>query len=98
MVKSMSPEGSRWARLSGDDVLERNRYINIDPWANNRVLLQVPEGQCDYINASPIEMKSSRDGEIRRFIATQVSEMFQQQSHLKFSIECPIKCLACNAK
>lgn len=28
--------------------------MNIQPWANNRVKLQVPEGQLDYINASPI--------------------------------------------
>ncbi|KAK9782355.1 putative Tyrosine-protein phosphatase 2 [Seiridium cardinale] len=35
-----------------------DRYGNIQPWNNNRVKLQVPEGSPDYINASPIVIHS----------------------------------------
>jgi protein-tyrosine phosphatase len=35
-----------------------DRYGNIQPYNNNRVRLQVPEGVPDYINASPIILKS----------------------------------------
>lgn len=36
-----------------------DRYANIQPWANNRVRLQVPDGSPhDYINASPIVLRS----------------------------------------
>lgn len=69
-MRSVDPS-SRWARLSGDDVSRRNRYMNIDPWANNRIHLKVPAGQCDYINASPIVLKSPKSEANRRYIATQ---------------------------
>lgn len=35
-----------------------DRYNNIQPFSNNRVKLQVPEGAPDYINASPITLHS----------------------------------------
>lgn len=35
-----------------------NRYQNVQPWEQNRVKLQVPEGAPDYINASPIVLES----------------------------------------
>jgi len=50
----------------------RNRYSNIFPWGSNRVRLDVPKGRCDYINASPIALKSHKDGSVKRYIATQV--------------------------
>ena len=46
--------------------------MNVDPFLNNRVKLKVPEGVNDYINASPIVLKSSKTGTKRSFIATQV--------------------------
>ncbi|KAF2815049.1 uncharacterized protein BDZ99DRAFT_189443 [Mytilinidion resinicola] len=62
---------SQWVRPSGDIVVARNRYANVDPYLNNRVKLQVPEGHNDYINASPIVLKSTVSGTETRFIATQ---------------------------
>lgn len=47
--------------------------MNVDPFMNNRVRLKVPEGQNDYINASPITLKSARTGRRKDYIATQVS-------------------------
>ncbi len=51
-----------------------DRYANIQPWANNRVKLQVPEGALDYVNASPIILHSPLNPEKRpplRYIAMQ---------------------------
>ncbi|KAI0836049.1 phosphatases II [Hypoxylon sp. FL0890] len=51
-----------------------DRYANIQPWANNRIKLQVPEGHVDYINASPIVLRSPFDPEGKpphRYIAMQ---------------------------
>lgn len=63
----------RWA-LEGDlEVRARNRYANVQAWANSRIHLKVPEGECDFINASPIILKDSVTQEERRYIATQVS-------------------------
>jgi protein-tyrosine phosphatase len=56
---------SRFARLTGEAVASRNRYINVEPFAYNRVHLKVQEGVNDYINASPIRLGK------RRYIATQ---------------------------
>lgn len=56
---------SQWARLTGDDVATRNRYHNIEVFAQNRVKLKVDAGANDYINASPIRLGR------RRYIATQ---------------------------
>lgn len=58
-------DSSQWARLTGNHVAVRNRYINVEPFANNRVKLQVPPAANDYINASPIALDN------RRYIATQ---------------------------
>jgi len=52
--------------------MKRNRYANVEPFSSNRILLKVPEGHSDYINASPIVLKSSKTGAVKRFIATQV--------------------------
>lgn len=56
---------SEWSRLSGDSIAARNRYLNVEPYASNRVKLKVAEGANDYINASPIRLGK------RKYIATQ---------------------------
>jgi protein-tyrosine phosphatase len=56
---------SEWSRLTGEHVAYRNRYGNVEPFANNRVKLNVADGFNDYINASPIALGP------RRYIATQ---------------------------
>lgn len=56
---------SQWSRLTGDAIAARNRYMNVEPFAENRVKLDVGEGVNDYINASPIQLGK------RRYIATQ---------------------------
>lgn len=56
---------SQWSRLTGETVAARNRYMNVEPFAGNRVKLNVGEGVNDYINASPIQLGK------RRYIATQ---------------------------
>ncbi|MCJ1421248.1 hypothetical protein MMC32_007610 [Xylographa parallela] len=60
-----------WAQYHTRDTKIRNRYADIWPWANSRVHLKVPEGECDYINASPISISSSKDSTETRYIATQ---------------------------
>ena len=62
--------------MAGDEVARRNRYLNVDPYSTNRVRLKVPDGQNDYINASPITLKSARTGKRRDYIATQVCLSF----------------------
>jgi protein tyrosine phosphatase len=39
-------------------VTQRNRYGNIQPWADSRIQLRMPIGGSDYINASPIKLQS----------------------------------------
>lgn len=63
----------RWALEGDPQVKARNRYTNVQAWANSRVHLHVPEGECDFINASPIVLKDSANQTERRYIATQVS-------------------------
>ncbi|CAI4220023.1 unnamed protein product [Parascedosporium putredinis] len=50
-----------------------DRYYNIKPWSHNRVKLLVPEGALDYVNASPIVLKSPSDSELApfRYVAMQ---------------------------
>ena len=36
----------------------RNRYTNVQPWDNARVKLRTPIGGSDYVNASPISLRS----------------------------------------
>ncbi|KAL1601739.1 hypothetical protein SLS60_006654 [Paraconiothyrium brasiliense] len=71
---------SQWARCTGDDVKDRNRYINVDPYQGNRIRLKVPDGTSDYINASPIELRSSRLDRVLKYIATQ-GPKFDTYSH-----------------
>lgn len=56
-VTNPSPD-SKWARVTGDNIKKLDRYMNIQPWQNNRVKLKVPPGKLDYINASPITLTS----------------------------------------
>jgi protein-tyrosine phosphatase len=60
-----------WASAQGPHTRQLDRYVNIHPWKNNRVHLRVPEGKNDYINASPIVLKSSRTGKESKYIAMQ---------------------------
>ncbi|GKZ59151.1 hypothetical protein AnigIFM49718_005012 [Aspergillus niger] len=53
------------------EVSARNRYDNVQAWANSRIHLRVPEGECDFINASPIILRDSVTQEERTYIATQ---------------------------
>jgi protein-tyrosine phosphatase len=66
-----SDQPYKWARCTGEEYALRNRYANVDPYQNNRVLLGVPEGQFDYINASPIVLESTKNGTPLKYIATQ---------------------------
>ncbi|KAK0363968.1 tyrosine protein phosphatase 1 [Friedmanniomyces endolithicus] len=56
---------SPWSRLTGDAISARNRYLNVEPYAHNRVKLKMAGAANDYINASPIVLGK------RRYIATQ---------------------------
>jgi protein-tyrosine phosphatase len=58
-------------------VKARNRYINVQAWANCRIHLRVPGGECDFINASPIILRDTVTEEERRYIATQVGDSSQ---------------------
>ncbi|PLB36116.1 tyrosine protein phosphatase PTP1 [Aspergillus candidus] len=61
----------RWALETNPEVKARNRYMNVQAWANSRIHLQVAEGECDFINASPIALMDSVSEQERRYIATQ---------------------------
>lgn len=63
--KNGAQKPSPWERLQGHHIAERNRYSNVEPFADNRVKLRVAAGLNDYINASPIQLGK------RRYIATQ---------------------------
>lgn len=63
----------RWALETDPKVRARNRYMNVQAWANSRIHLRVPDGECDFINASPITLKDTVTLERRNYIATQVS-------------------------
>ncbi|KIW30156.1 hypothetical protein, variant [Cladophialophora immunda] len=39
-------------------VISRNRYGNVQPWESSRVKLKTPIGGSDYVNASPITLRS----------------------------------------
>ena len=71
-TENENEQPSQWAKCSGEHVTIRNRYANVDPYQNNRVRLKVPEGRNDYINASPIELTTTKSNTVLRYIATQV--------------------------
>lgn len=71
----------KWALESSPEVRERNRYMNVQAWAHSRIHLKVPEGECDFINASPITLKDMETQDEMRYIATQVCSIdFQTDS------------------
>ncbi|KAJ5721784.1 protein-tyrosine phosphatase-like protein [Penicillium malachiteum] len=51
--------------------IARNRYLNVLAYANSRIHLQVPEGECDFINASPVTLRDSVTLKEQKYIATQ---------------------------
>jgi protein-tyrosine phosphatase len=69
-VLDPSPD-HQWATSQGPETKLLDRYQNVRPWTNNRIRLRVPEGQNDYINASPISLKSQRTGKESKYIAMQ---------------------------
>lgn len=71
MVPTEDDQPPQWARCSGEPYGPRNRYMNVDPYQVNRVHLDVPEEVFDYINASPIELRSTKSGTVLKYIATQ---------------------------
>jgi protein-tyrosine phosphatase len=74
-----------WALEVDPKVKERNRYINVQAWANCRIHLRVAEGECDFINASPITLEDSVTREGRKYIATQVGCAFSI-NHIQFCL------------
>ena len=72
--RSNSNPQSQWVQETSPEIKSRNRYRDVQAWANNRIHLKVPEGHCDYINASPISLHNSKTGKEERYIATQVQD------------------------
>ncbi|KAM5352016.1 hypothetical protein ACJ41O_004739 [Fusarium nematophilum] len=69
-------EDFKWGTFKQVDVEERglmDRYINIKPWNHNRIRLQVPANEFDYVNASEVVLASPSDPkrEPLRYIAMQ---------------------------
>jgi protein-tyrosine phosphatase len=67
---SESPD-HQFAILHVPNSKQLNRYCNIMPFSNNRIRLHVPESHNDYINASPIVLKSRKTGIKTKYIAMQ---------------------------
>ncbi|KAG8669886.1 hypothetical protein FPOAC2_09228 [Fusarium poae] len=75
-TKNDADQDFKWGTFKQVDAQERgvmDRYINIKPWNHNRVKLQVPEEELDYVNASEITVPSPSDPsrEPLRYIAMQ---------------------------
>ena len=62
---------SRWVQDNSKPTRLRNRYLNVQPWSNSRIRLRVPEGESDYINASPISLTDAKTGSVFSYIAAQ---------------------------
>ncbi|KAL8887109.1 MAG: hypothetical protein Q9215_005282 [Flavoplaca cf. flavocitrina] len=62
---------SNWTQDNANQTKLRNRYMNVQPWDKSRVHLQVPPGESDYINASPITLEDPRTGAVSSYIAAQ---------------------------
>lgn len=77
-----NPDTSPYRVDRSQVVVERNRYANVQPWDSSRVKLKIPICGSDYVNASPIILRS-RAGEApheAKYIATQGPKM-GQKSH-----------------
>ncbi|KAF5607191.1 uncharacterized protein FSUBG_5374 [Fusarium subglutinans] len=75
-TKNEGDEEFKWGTFKQVDTQEKgvmDRYINIKPWNHNRVKLQVPEDELNYVNASDITLTSPSDPnrEPLRYIAMQ---------------------------
>lgn len=55
-----NPETSPFRVDRSQIITNRNRYGNVQPWDLSRVKLKKPIGGSDYVNASPIKLKSRR--------------------------------------
>ncbi|RCK66891.1 Tyrosine-protein phosphatase 1 [Candida viswanathii] len=70
-----NPDTSIWSITSGISRVNRsrNRYTNVTPWDRTRVKLPVVDEttHSDYINASHIHLRTSRDKVCNRYIACQ---------------------------
>lgn len=69
-----NPETSPYKVDRSQVVIERNRYQNVQPWDASRVKLKTPICGSDYVNASPIILKSrpsDSSSQEMKYIATQ---------------------------
>ncbi|OAP62146.1 hypothetical protein AYL99_04349 [Fonsecaea erecta] len=55
---SQNPQTSPFRVDRSLTVISRNRYGNVQPWESSRVKLRKPIGGSDYVNASPITLRS----------------------------------------
>src|ERR1700742_4017638 len=53
-----NPQTSPFRVERSETIRDRNRYGDVQPWDASRVKLRKPIGGSDYINASPIILKS----------------------------------------
>ncbi|KAF7560076.1 hypothetical protein G7046_g4057 [Stylonectria norvegica] len=63
-ARNEAVEDFKWGTFKQVDMEERgvmDRYINIKPWNHNRIKLNVPENELNYVNASPITLASPSD-------------------------------------
>ncbi|KAI5466861.1 protein-tyrosine phosphatase-like protein [Mariannaea sp. PMI_226] len=75
-TRNEKDEDFKWGTFKQIDNEERgvmDRYINIKPWNHNRIRLQVPQNEFNYVNASDIILESSFNPELPplRYIAMQ---------------------------
>lgn len=87
-----NPETSPYRVDRSDVVVNRNRYGNVQPWDASRIKLKKPIAGSDYVNASPIILKSRNptesaslssetpSGRTTKYIATQGPKQ-GQESH-----------------
>ena len=79
------PDTSPFRMDRSDAVVSRNRYGNIQPWDPSRVRLRMPIGGSDYINASPILLKSHASTPSTRPDSTSASPPDHYSSAIKLS-------------
>jgi protein-tyrosine phosphatase len=79
------PETSPFRMDKSDAVINRNRYGNVQPWDPSRVKLRIPIGGSDYINASPILLKSQASTPSTRPDSTPSSTPDNSSSSIKLS-------------
>lgn len=69
-----NPETSPYRMDKSSIVMSRNRYANVQPWDTSRIKLKQPMGGSDYVNASPVVLRTIGSGgssvQETRYIAT----------------------------